>query len=205
MRIRYRLTALAAVACVASVAVPSLAATPRAQVTDPQGDANGLNDQGLGLPVPSVSTPAEDQAADIVSVLFQSTFTTKAHKKVPTGMTITLTLAAPPVPEHIYRVTATGPTCSSAQLFFEYTTTIGVSPPGTARCPGTVKSTDVTVSSVVAKGNTITWTVPLSANIQKGEHLTDLGADVRLELSKPGATVPAIDEASSTATFTVGS
>jgi hypothetical protein len=204
MRIRHALAAVTTLACVAGFAAPSLAAAPRVQVTDPQGDANGLNDQGLGLPVPSTSTPAEDSASDILSVLFQSTFTTKVHKKVPTGMTITLTLAAPPAPEHIYRVTANGSTCSGNQLFFEYTTTVGVSPPGGARCPGTVKSTDVPVTSVVANGNTITWTVPLSASIRKGERLSGLGADVRLELTKPGLTAPALDEASGSSSFGVG-
>jgi hypothetical protein len=204
MRIRCGLAALATVASVVGFATPSVAATPHAQVTDPTGDANGLNDQGFGLPIPGVSTPVEDSGADIVSVLFHSTFTTKAHKKVPTGMTITLTLAAPPAPEHIYRVTANGSTCSGAQLFFEYTTAVGASPPGDARCPGTVKSTDVAVTSVVASGDTITWTVPLSGGLTKGERLSGLGADVRIELSKPGTTVPAIDEASSTASFTVG-
>ncbi|MGN6475511.1 MAG: hypothetical protein ACTHK4_17960 [Mycobacteriales bacterium] len=188
----------------ASVALPSSAAAPRAQITDPKGDANGLNDQGLGVPVPSTSTPVDDSGADIVSVLFQSTFVTKAHKKVPSGLTITLTLAAPPVPEHIYRVTANGSTCSGNQLFFEYATTVGASPPGDARCPGTVKSTDVAVTSVIAKLNTITWTVPLSASIRKGERLTGLGADVRVELTKPGVTAPAIDEATGTASFVVG-
>jgi hypothetical protein len=205
MRIRYGLAALTTVACVAGFAAPSVAATPRPQVTDPKGDANGLNDQGVGAPVPSASTPVEDSGADILSVLFQSTFTTKGHKKVPSGMTITLTLAAPPTPEHIYRVTATAPSCSGgAQLFFEYTTTVGAASPGGARCPGTVKSTAVPVTSVVTKGDSIVWTLPLSVSIAKGEHLTGLGADVRLELTQPGTTIPAIDEASGSATFIVG-
>src|SRR5690242_15184159 len=109
---RIRLLALAAAAGIGLTALPGQAATaPKPQITDPAGDANSLNGQGIVGGAPSQATPADASGADITSVLFQSTF--KAVKKagktvqVPTGFTVTMTLsAAPTVPNVIYRVAA---------------------------------------------------------------------------------------------------
>lgn len=95
------LTAL--VAC-GALAVPASAAAP--QLTDPLGDANGVNGQTIGLPVPSQSTPAGVAAADIVSAALSTTYKKVGKKQVPEGVRIVLTLAAAPQQGTVYNVNA---------------------------------------------------------------------------------------------------
>jgi len=204
---RLRLCALAAAGGAVLTMLPAHAATAKPQITDPTGDANAINGQGETTSVPSQSTPADASFADIVSVRFATTFATKVvkHKKtkVATGMTATMTLAAPPtVPFVNYRIYASTARCSN--LFFEYST----SPAGRGtdlRCPGAVPvvsaDTLFTVKPAVVKGNTITWTVPLKS-LPVGTTLTSLQADTRFNPVK--LTIPSIDYASAATTFTVG-
>ena len=205
---RTRLLALAAAGGLAVAALPAHAAgAPKPQVTDPTGDANAINNQGEPQSVPSQSTPADLAAADIVSVRFATTFATRVvhgeRVKKPTGMTATLTLAAPPTDPFInYRIDVNATQC--APLFFEYST----SPAGRGtdlRCPGSIPvatpDTLLAVSKAVVKGNTITWSVPLKS-LPVGTTLSSLEADTRFNPVK--LTVPAIDIATSNKTFTVG-
>lgn len=201
---RPRLLALAAAAAVGVAVLPAHAATPKPQITDATGDANGFNDQGVGAPVPEQSGPADDSGADITSVTFVSTFVTKKVKrktvKTPTGFTVTMALAAAPTPETFYRIQATIPECSD--LFIEYGTDAATA--GTAmRCPALPGATavDYTIPAAVVKGSTITWTVPISV-FPKGTTFTQLNAQTRL--NPVAVTAPQMDYASSTATFTVG-
>jgi hypothetical protein len=201
---RPRLIALAAAAGVAVAVLPAHAAAPKPQITDPAGDANGFNDQGVGLPVPSQSAPADYSGADITSVTFASTFVTKkVHRRVvktPTGFTVTMGLAGAPGPETFYRIVATIPGCT--QLFIEYGTDVAEG--GTAmRCPALpgATATTYTIAPAAVKNNTITWTVPLSA-LPAGTTLSSLSAQTRLNPAV--VTAPQIDYASSSATFTVG-
>ena len=184
--------------------LPAHAAAPKPQITDATGDANGFNDQGAGAPIPEQSGPADDSSADIKSVTFASTFTTKKVKrktvKVPTGFTVTMELAAAPGPETFYRIQATIPSCSD--LFIEYGTDVATA--GTAmRCPALPGATavDYTIPDAAVKANTITWTVPVSV-LPAGTTLTGLYASTRL--NPVLVTAPQMDGASSTATFTVG-
>lgn len=206
---RARLLSAAAVAGLLVAAVPSHAAALKPQIVDQTGDANGLNGQGIVGGAPAPATPADASGADIKSVLFQSTFKVKkAHGKtvkVPTGFTVTMTLAAAPTtPNVIYRVAASAPSCET--LFFEYSTAVTGSD-GSARCPATVatNSTDVAVKSVVVKGNSVIWTVPASS-VPVGQTLSGLDAQTRFISGTPGVslTAPQYDEATSSATFTVG-
>jgi len=204
---RLRLVTATAVAGLVVAALPGHAATLKPQISDPAGDANGLNDQGAGAPVPSQSTgPAEYAGADITKVAFVSTFkTTRAHGKVikkPTGFTVTMTLGAAPMPETFYRITAAIPACDS--LFIEFGTDAATG--GTAmRCPalpGQDGGIDYTVPEAVQKGSTIKWTVPVSA-LPAGTTLQSLHAETR---GNPALiTAPAIDIADGgSATFTIG-
>ena len=74
---KLRLLTLAASVGVVATMIPGHAAssaatpTPKAQITDVSGDANGINDQGLGAPVSAnFSGPADDANADITSAVF---------------------------------------------------------------------------------------------------------------------------------------
>jgi hypothetical protein len=201
---RHRLLALATAAAVGVAVLPAHAATPKPQITDPTGDANGFNDQGAGAPIPEQATPADDSGADITSVTFASTFVTKKVKrktvKVPTGFTVTMALAAAPTPETFYRVVASVPGCD--QLFIEYGTDAAAG--GTAmRCPALpgATATDYTIADAAVKGSSIIWSIPVSV-MRAGTTLSSLSAQTRFNPAV--VTAPQIDYASSSATFTVG-
>lgn len=201
---RARALTLAAGAAVLALAVPSFGAgAPKPQIVDQTGDANGLNDQGEDVSPASAQTPVDYSAADITSATFASTFARKGRKVVPTGFTVTLALAAAPSTQLVYRVTAASASCTS--LFFEYETAADATV-GKARCAGLPSSTPVPITGVKVVGNTIVWTVPASS-IPAGTTLSNLQASVRGLVgasSTPGATVPQIDAASSSKSFTVG-
>jgi hypothetical protein len=207
---RIRLATAAAVAGIAVAALPGHAATaPKPQITDPTGDANGVNGQGIATGAPSPATPADASAADIKSVLFQTTFKTKTVHgkvvKVPTGFTVTMTLAAAPsMPNVIYRVAASAPSCDT--LFFEYSTAVSGTD-GSARCAASLPATSgpVAVTSVAVKGSSVIWTVPVKS-LPAGQTLSSLDAQTRFISGTPGVslTAPQYDEASSAATFTIG-
>ena len=118
---KFRLLSVGAAAAVAAAVIPVHAASGahKPQIVDPAGDANAINDEGIGSPfpnVPSTSTPADDSAADIRSVLFQTTFKKHHKKKVVTGSTVTLTLSAAPQPQTMYRVIVKSVSCD-LQIF----------------------------------------------------------------------------------------
>jgi len=206
---RIRLATAVAAAGIAVTALPGHAATLKPQITDPVGDANAVNGQGVATGAPEQSTPVDASGADIKSVLMQTTYkTTKAHGKrvkVPTGFTVTMTMAAAPtMPNVIYRVAASAPSCQT--LFFEYSTAVSGSD-GSARCAAELptNSGDVAVTSVAVKGNSVIWTVP-AKSVPVGQTLSGLDAQTRFISGTPGVslTAPEYDEASSSATFTVG-
>ena len=77
-------------------ALPAGAAT-RPQVTDPIGDANGLNSQSIGLPVPSQATsPASVKGSDITSLALVTGYRKVGSRKVPRSVSLVLTLADTP-------------------------------------------------------------------------------------------------------------
>jgi hypothetical protein len=204
MRARTTVAGAAAAAALAATA-PCFAATasPRPQVVDPAGDANGINDQGEDVSGASAATPVDYSPADITSVTFANTFAKKGSKLVLTGFTVTLKLAAAPGPQLVYRVTAATPSC--ANVFFEYDTAADATI-GKARCAGVPTSKPIAITAAKVMGSSIVWTVPL-ASIPAKTRLSALGASVRGLVggsTTPSATVPQIDAASSTATFTVG-
>lgn len=202
---RTRLVAVAAAAGVAVAVLPAHAAGPRPQITDPTGDANGLNDQGSGLgsPPSTATSPATIAGADITSVQFATNFVTRVVKrkkvKVPNGFTVTLTLAAATTADIEYRVSGAAADCTS--VFFEYDTA-PVTGGSDARCPGGTPTSDINYGiSGSANGNKITWVVP-NGVFHNGTVFSQLNAQTR---SVEGAiTAPQIDYAESAATYTVG-
>src|SRR2546421_303888 len=66
---RVRLLALTAAGGIAVAALPAHAATGKPQITDPTGDANGVNQQfpGLGPNPPSENTAPADVAAAVIT------------------------------------------------------------------------------------------------------------------------------------------
>ncbi|MBV9097860.1 MAG: hypothetical protein JO079_07375 [Frankiaceae bacterium] len=230
---RARLCAALATAAVGVAVLPvyagsgPAAAGPAPQITDPSGDANGLNDQGLGLgDLPVTTTPVNDGAADITGLTFQTTYktvtstqtvivTTKKNGKVvkikktvttttqvPTGATLTETLAAAPDTNTFYaiRFTSTAASCKSVELIYD-ASPAPVYAQNDGRCQdgGTTASTIAGPVSTIS-GSTIVWTLPLSA-FPVGSTFSAISAQ-----TLPGA-VPAgnIDRtADSTFSFTVG-
>jgi len=203
---RIRLATAAAVAGIAVAALPGHAATaPKPQITDPTGDANSLNGQGIVTSGPEAATPADLSAADITRVLFQTTFKTKkVHNKtvrVPTGSTLTLTTASAPTQVQVlYRVTAAAPGCDS-EIFFEYESSPATGTNDVRCAHADLTSTDYGVPAAIVKGNSIVWSLPLKA-FPVGTTLSGLATETR---GNPGLLyAPVIDEGSSSATFTVG-
>ena len=208
---RLRLVSLAAAAAVAAAVLPAHAGAAKPQLTDPAGDANGINGQPeniSGGPNPNVVTsPASYSADDIVSVSFVTNFVTKKVKgktvKTPTSFTATLTLAAAPDPSHnYYAVTATSADCPDG-INFEYSTEPTPLDFDDVNCfdsSGTGSFNDYPATPAVVKGNTISWTVSVSG-IKAGTVLKDLGAFAGLGFV---GSMPTMDQAESTATFTVG-
>ena len=212
----HRILVLAALSSVVAVAAPGLAAPagPKPQVTDPVGDANAINGQGIvGSPVPNdVVTPADLSGADIVWALFQTAFTKVGRHEIPVGFTVKLHLAAAPLPNVVYRITVSLPSCSG--LRFEYEQLAGTAPTGDVNCfllpPAT--STVYTIPPVTVSGGTITWTVPLKAvapDLKVGNIMSAIDVSTRALITAPGApvgvTAPQIDEATTAAVYRIGS
>lgn len=200
-----RVAAFAAVAGLGVVIGPAHAAGAKPQIVDATGDANGVNQQIPGFgPDPSVQTaPAEVAGADITTVRFTTTFATKKvkHKtvRVPNGFTVTMALAAAPVPNVDYRVSGTIGGCAGVQ--FEYSTAT-LAPGPQARCPGTTPATDshYVVSGRIS-GSSVVWTVP-NGVFHDGTVFSSLNAQTRTIVGV--VTAPQIDYATSSATYTVG-
>lgn len=162
--------AVAVVAAVAAVA-PANATTsgPKPQITDPVGDANGVNDQGSGTAYQSVSTPADDAPADITSMLIQSVFKkVKVHgrtRQVWNGFSVTLSLAAAPDSVDYYAVQATVPGACPDGIDFQYSA-FTAQPLNDVSC--TTGGTGIAINRdlhghAVVKGHSIVWTVPANA------------------------------------------
>lgn len=205
---RSRLVALGSAVCVVAAFAPAHAAAgPKPQIVDAIGDANGINQQlpGVGPEPPTVQTgPADIAAADISTVQFTTNFVTKKVKgkkvKVANGFTLTLTLAAAPMPNVDYRVSAAAGDCAS--VFFEYDTSVGLGG-SDVRCPPATPTGTTTDYHVTAQatGTTISWVVP-NGVFHNGTVFSSLNAQTRTVEGK--VTAPQVDYASSAATYTLG-
>lgn len=203
---RIRLVALASAVGVVAAIAPAHAAGPKPQITDAVGDANGINQQfpGLGPEPPTVqSAPADLAGADITTVQFVTNFVTKKVKgkkvKVANGFTLTLSLAAAPMPNIEYRVAGAAGDCTS--VFFEYDTAVGLES-SDVRCPGSTPTADTDYGiTASASGTKISWVVP-NGVFRNGTTFSSLNAQTRTV--EGVVTAPQVDYATSSATYTVG-
>lgn len=213
-------TAVTAVFPAMSQAAAPAAGFSTVTITDPTGDANGLNGEGFAS-APSVSTPADDAAGDIVSISWTTNGTVKTVGKKTvrsaTGLQVTMKLSAKPQTNTIYRVTTATADCTTFWLTYS---TAADGPAVAAfqdNCPGFTAAGPTSTSEVIPlttfkiDGTSITWTVPASVlpkSVKLGTQITSLSGHTRLfagsaTLGK-GATVPEIDEAAGAGTFTYG-
>ncbi|HVB27813.1 MAG TPA: hypothetical protein VNE21_07870 [Mycobacteriales bacterium] len=197
---------LAASAHAAAVPAPGCT-TPKPQVTDVAGDANGINGQAIEPSAPdNMPTPVDIAAADILSVRFATTCSVvHVHKRViktVTGFTVTLHLSAAPTPGLFYRVVSSSPNCAS--LWFEYDANLSAT---TLRCATSVTgNTSYAIPKVTISGSSIVWTVPRAAmgsDLKVGQTLSGLGAQTRG--NAVALVAPQWDDAASSTTWTYGS
>jgi hypothetical protein len=101
-----RLVPALALCLAAAVALPS-EADSRPYLRDPAGDANFLNDEKVGLPVPSTSTaPASLAQADITAVTLTTLYRGSGRQRRPAGTQVTMHLAGAPADGVEYEVVA---------------------------------------------------------------------------------------------------
>ncbi|MBV9098661.1 MAG: hypothetical protein JO079_11450 [Frankiaceae bacterium] len=222
---RTRLLTMAAVVGVVATMLPGHAATaptaPKPQITDPAGDANGINDQGAGAATVNASGPVDDANADITSVLFATKYKTvtttktvvKIVKKkkvvttvtvvtqVPDGFTVTMNLSAAPDGNHTYDVNATHPICSGS-LDFTYST--GPTGLNEVDCTDVSDPSNITTTKLAGEaavvGNSVVWTIPAAA-FPVGSLFSDLTAQTGTPLA-----LAAVDQAGDgSASYKVGS
>jgi hypothetical protein len=190
-----RVLALSLLATVA-VAAPSLAATaapaPAPQVKDVAGDANG---GANAVPTSDTATPVGSQAyADVVSVLWQTTKTSKKVKNktvtTVTGFTVTATLSGPPTAPPgttvVYRMLGSTAACPFFGVAYYTSKSSDPNLPQSAirdNCVGgTTRLTPIALPAI--SGNTMKWTVPLSAipantKVKVGSKLAGLWFETR--------------------------
>lgn len=173
MRTRLALVALPLVALLGHAA--GAAAPAGLRVADPAGDANGVNGQNAGLPVPSTSTaPAQLAGADIVRLDLSTVFKGKKAK----ALRITLRLSDAVQQGVNYLVTMTTSvscgTSSTIQLGYQDTGALvnSLALCQAAEAGGT--STDLGDAELGADGRSIVWT--LSPDFKPGVRLSDLYA-----------------------------
>ncbi|HEV2889501.1 MAG TPA: hypothetical protein VGX28_03925 [Frankiaceae bacterium] len=173
---------------------PHAGAAPAPQVTDPSGDANFTANVNHEATRDNTTVPLTQAYADVTSVLWQTTKTTKKVKgktvTTVTGFTVTTTLSGPPTPPDptalVYRMLGTTPKCGIFGVVY-YT-----NPGSDDQIPQSALRDDcidetirlTAIPAPVIKDNTITWTVPMSAipadsGVKAGTKITDLWFEVR--------------------------
>ncbi|HVE63039.1 MAG TPA: hypothetical protein VNB94_04495 [Mycobacteriales bacterium] len=178
-------------------------AAPAPQVTDPENDANYLNDNSpLVLPAehPFNNNPTpvgSDGTADILSIEWATLKSTPAKPKkgkkaaapVVKGFTVTMALKeAPGTAGVLYRATAETADCT--QLWFQYYTDApSTTPQASLRhtCDGGVVVVPVATAVV---GKTIVWTFEFGAKdlpkvVKAGTDIIDMGGHSRDYVSNP--------------------
>jgi hypothetical protein len=179
---RHTALIISAAAGVLVAAHPSMAATKRFAVTDATGDANGVNSQSLGLPLPSTSTPADVSGADITKIEFVNVFKGTGKNRKANGFDVTLRLAAPMQAGTLITLTMnTSRPCgesSTIQLGYSQTSSLAICQSAT---PGGT-STDIGSWQLSSDSKSVTWSIQ--------------------NIFKPGTKIDAI--AATTSVFVVG-
>lgn len=177
-----RRTALALAAAATVFAGQSAHAAAKPLVlTDLTGDANGVNSQAIGLPLPSTSTAAASlKGADIVSLTLSNVFKGKGRQAKPAGMTVTLKLngAIQEGVNFVVTMDTSTPCGASNTMQFGYSSTPALDT-SLANCqssePGADDAVTVGSTSVDAANGVITWTVD-GGTLTKGAKVTDIQA-----------------------------
>jgi len=201
---RHHVVLAGTAAALLALVLPTSAA-PKPQLTDLAGDANGVNGQALGLPVPGVATaPASHAGADILSVTLATVWKKVGTRKRANGFSITLQLAAAPAEGTTYNISADVPgTCDGSgthltigswrnplvENHFANCDSPGEDPTGT----GT--SVEADYAEDAAK-HTITWTI--AAGMAKGAKVLNVTAASSVFV------LGVFDEASGSKPFTYG-
>ena len=193
-----RTPALAAVSAVTLLVLahPSGAATRGLHLTDPTGDANGINGQGFGLPLPSTSTgPAEVAGADITGMDLVNRFRGAGKTRKPSGFDVTLHLAAPLQQGTVITVTME----SSAPCGDTSTMQLGAGTSALAICQSSkAGSAGATIGTteVSTDKKSITWSI--DGIFKAGTKVSSIAA------SSSVFVLGVFDELNSDATFTYG-
>ena len=185
-------TALAAVV-LALVATPSSAAGPRTLLlTDPAGDANAVNGQGLVQGAGGHVGPAQTDEADLVAVSFRSLGSPGPECD---GFTVTLELSAPPGTSAMYRVLAKG-TRNDVQYWLQHERLPSSAPTTSVRHGDSEERSTTPIAPAVVDGNRITFTVDEKALEKTGERLVSFALkeiEVEVRWSNGEVTAPAWD------------
>ncbi|HEX8002256.1 MAG TPA: hypothetical protein VF519_06140 [Mycobacteriales bacterium] len=184
------------------------AAPPAPQVTDPSGDANfGAN--GTEQTTDQSAGAGSQDYADVVSVLWQSTKTTKKVKgrsvTTLTGFTVTATLAGAPTPPAptslVFRMLGSTPKCGFFGVVYYTSKSSDPTIPQSALRDNCVNETTrlTEIAAPVIQGNTITWTVPMSkipadTGVRGGTKVLDLFFEVRELQDFRGVCLPSEDQ-----------
>jgi hypothetical protein len=161
-------------------------------ITDQAGDANGINGQGLEPTAPTMATPGQRTAADILEVSLSrldDRFTVQ-------GLVATIKLSAAPDQGTIYRIQASAGEC--AMFWISYNFPVGGSPSASLRedCTGTDTTSPL---QATVKDAVITITMPFTAlpkAIKVGTQVFDVYGETKGHAATPAAnpTVPTIDD-----------
>jgi hypothetical protein len=146
------------------LAHPAGAATaPGLHVPDLVGDANGVNSQGLELPLPATSTPANVKGLDIAGFDVVNLYKGKGKTRKPAGFTFRLRFAGPLQDGVNVTVTMdTSAPCgesSTIQLGYQKTPALTNALAICQSADPSGSSTTVGATEVAADGMSITWTM----------------------------------------------
>ena len=194
---RHRLALAVATALAVGLTHPAGAAAPKPglHVSDPAGDANGLNGQGFGAPIPSRSTsPATVSGADITGIDFRTVWVGKGKKRKPFGFDVTMKLAAPlQKGVTIVMTMETSVPCGETNVI-----QVGYGTSSLAVCQtnGGTANDDIGTWSASADGTSITWSI--DPVVKAGTTITNIAASTTVFV------LGVFDEASSTGVFRYG-
>lgn len=222
-----RALCLAAAAATAGVLVLPAGAAGTAQVTDPAGDANAVNGQGLltGGLADGSTTPQQYAPADLLSVTYSTTYTTEqvgddGLKHTPTGLEARIVTSQPAKsdgPTLIYRLNVDVGGCGGfIQYFLPGPASAPTDPKGlqfrqfaSRGCPADATKT-IAGWTVAQDGATLVISMPYAGTpatelpyIAPGRFLSTLAAEVRTNLGV--LTAPAIDITGAGLDFKIGS
>lgn len=190
---------VSAVVCVLALAGSAEAKAKPLVITDLTGDANGVNGQGFGAPVPDTATgPASVTGADITSLTLTNLF----KGKKPKGFTVTLRTAGPLVDQVQYgAVLVASAPCGGTDRIQLGRQGLGAASVDLAICQGAdgtgMDSTTVGYSTADSAKGVITW------QIYPG--LFPAGTTISLDYASTSAFVVGVaDELRSDKVFTYG-